>query len=257
MNSYLLCKQQDHFQNPLNIVCFNNKCQNYGLICSYCLIESHADHVKQCIPLYKAINQIKKQGQKLNISNEMINQNKQLINQLQKYILTLKIQINMVENTIQQKLDFLKEKNDLLKIDFFDIFENQNNDQIQEKLIKIIPFYTIKENGEIELIYEELIKKNEENNNKIAEIMQMETIFQVERQIEDLKKLENSLNQISQQEIVEICSQNRFKKINEIWTMKETEAISFQIKIEKYVNLNIYNQIQFKIQDLAQWFWYV
>lgn len=56
----LYCEDKEHLDNPLNLFCLDADCQMKGLICSFCLLKSHQQHVKNVFPLKTIIQNLNK-----------------------------------------------------------------------------------------------------------------------------------------------------------------------------------------------------
>ena len=56
----IYCDNKDHKDNPLNLVCLEQRCIHKGLICSFCLLSEHQDHVKNVFPLKTIILSLNK-----------------------------------------------------------------------------------------------------------------------------------------------------------------------------------------------------
>lgn len=54
----IFCSVADHQDNPLNLICMNPDCWYKGLICSFCMLNDHQDHVKLVYPLKTVIQHL-------------------------------------------------------------------------------------------------------------------------------------------------------------------------------------------------------
>ncbi|KAL4454355.1 hypothetical protein ABPG74_012312 [Tetrahymena malaccensis] len=240
------CQKKEHHQNPINLVCLSEECEFKGLLCSFCLIEKHSQHVNECVPLKKvlqALNKVNNPNTKEElgfIGCDILKQHYFLFSQFRRYITAIQDSIKSLEQAIEKKMLELRQESELFVGNLLEQSMEKLNDPncnaetIQQELKKLFPLLQISPiQGEVQCLGVEQKQKEAERITKSAELLERECKFWMEKSLEDLKKLENNILIATRRRPISKISQSRFGKSQSGWVLSETEALTFEINKEQ------------------------
>ncbi|CAD8168904.1 unnamed protein product [Paramecium pentaurelia] len=240
----IYCQDQDHSGNPLNLFCLDKECQNKGLICSFCMLKYHQQHVKNVFPLKTIVSNLnqannpKNQQELHNKGNQIFEQHHKIKQTFRQNLIEIKEMLNKLEKEIEKQIKVLDLEADLFVGDAFEKsitllnMQKLNKEQIEQAIEKIEPLLKICD-GQIWILRDTEINKSAQKLIKTAEVIERESKYWLEKCLVDLNKLYETCQNPIKKQVKILTSQNRYQLTYEQWNLKETDAICFRSK-KKY-----------------------
>ncbi|CAD8183720.1 unnamed protein product [Paramecium octaurelia] len=237
----IYCQDQDHTGNPLNLFCLDKECQSKGLICSFCLLKSHQEHVNNVFPLKTIIqnlnkaNNPKNQQELYNKGNQIFEKHHKIKQTFRSNLIQIKEILNKLEKEIQKQIKVLDLEASLFVGDAFEksisVLNKQKlqKEEIEQAIEKIEPLLKTCD-GQIWILRESEINQSAQKLLKIAEVIERESKYWLEKCLLDLNKLYEICQNPIKKQVQILTSQNRYQLTYEQWNLKETDAISFRSK---------------------------
>ncbi|CAD8099528.1 unnamed protein product [Paramecium sonneborni] len=237
----IYCLNQEHSENPLNLFCLDNECTNKGLICSFCLLKFHQQHVKNVFPLKTIVSSLnrannpKNQQELHNKGNEIFEKHHKIKQTFRQNLIEIKEILNKLEKEIEKQIKVLDLEADLFVGDAFEKsikvlnMQQLKKEQIEQAIEKIEPLLKTFE-GQIWILRDTEINQQAQKLIKTAEVIERESKFWLEKCLIDLKKLYETCQNPIKKQVKILTSQNRYQLTYEQWNLKETDAICFKSK---------------------------
>ncbi|CAD8187166.1 unnamed protein product [Paramecium pentaurelia] len=237
----LYCEDKEHLDNPLNLFCLEAECLNKGLICSFCLLKSHQDHVKNVFPLKTIVqslnkaNNPKNQQELHNKGNEIFAKHHNIKQTFRQNLIEIKEILNKLEKEIEKQIKLLDLEADLFVGDAFEKsismlnMDKLSKIQIEQAIEKIEPLLKTCD-GQIWILRDTEVNQQAQKLIKTAEVIERESKYWLEKCLIDLKKLYETCQHPIKKQVKIQSSQNRYQLTYEQWNLKETDAICLRSK---------------------------
>ncbi|CAK86603.1 unnamed protein product (macronuclear) [Paramecium tetraurelia] len=237
----IYCQDKDHTGNPLNLFCLDKECQNKGLICSFCLLNCHQEHVNNVFPLKTIVqnlnkaNNPKNQQELYNKGNQIFEKHHKIKQTFRQNLIRIKEILNKLEKEIEKQIKVLDLEAGLFVGDAFEksisVLNKQKlqKEQIEQAIEKIEPLLKTCD-GQIWILRESEINQSAQKLIKIAEVIERESKYWLEKCLLDLNRLYETCQNPIKKQVKILTSQNRYQLTYEQWNLKETDAISFRSK---------------------------
>ncbi|KRW98351.1 hypothetical protein PPERSA_02128 [Pseudocohnilembus persalinus] len=235
----LYCKIEDHQENPLNLVCTKRNCPQRGLLCSYCLLRNHNDHVNQCIPLRDLIKAVNKansplqQEQLYKIGNQIIKEHEKIIFEFKKSVKELKVRITDLEQIIEEQMKKMKQEAQFFVSQQLEKSleiinqENVTAEQLNQEFFKIYPVLKV-ENQKVSVFSEAEKQLEADRIMKMTDLLEREVHFYMQKSLKQMEQINTSIQRASTKKVAPYLSENRFGLTLEGWEYSNIDAITFQ-----------------------------